>query len=176
MRERRSSQSAMATGSGEGYATNSGPGYVGNEEGGLPDGTPGSSKVAKVGADRGSKGDASSDRASGSAGRAAGGGRAGSDLADVATQLAATQLKVVRRFEARLVRPDERWLQTVDDPDSSSSSRSAPNVGAVKRRGSARGDEPTATGALAALPAEWIVDFIPACYAGHCPLRLSAQV
>ena len=102
----------------DGDTSSIGVGYTGNKEGSTDASTQGGSKVSKMGkGQQGASGD-DSEKASGSAGQAAGRGRSGGDLADAITaQLAANQLRASPAFTQLNIKPTVEWLQTVtDDP------------------------------------------------------------
>ena len=98
--------------------TNSvGIGFVGNKEGASTSGAQGGSKVSKIGKGQNAASGADGEKASGSAGQAAGRGRSGGDLADITEQLALNQRRYSPAYVSKSLQPNLQWLQTVpDDP------------------------------------------------------------
>ena len=104
----------------DGDTKSTGAGYTGNKEGSTDASTQGGSKVSKIGKGQQSASGDNSERASGSAGQAAGRGRSGGDMIDsITAQLAINQRKYSPTFTQLNVQPTVEWLQTVsDDPGS----------------------------------------------------------
>ena len=104
----------------DGDTNSTGIGYTGNKEGSTNASTQGGSKVSKIGKGQQSASGANSEKASGSAGQAAGRGRSGGDMIDsITAQLAINQRKYSPTFTQLNVQPTVEWLQTVtDDPGS----------------------------------------------------------